>query len=47
MAGRGPGGPMGGRYMTEEEKANQPKVTPELINVKFPFFGTNYSLFVT
>ncbi|RKM62314.1 ABC transporter ATP-binding protein [Butyrivibrio sp. CB08] len=29
--GHGPGGPFGRAYMTEEEKANQPKVTPELI----------------
>ncbi len=27
----GPGGPFGRAYMTEEEKASQPKVTPELI----------------
>ena len=25
------GGPMGGQFLTEEEKANQPKVTPELL----------------
>ena len=31
MAPRGHGGPMGGRYLTEEEKASQPKVTKELI----------------
>ncbi len=31
MPGHGPGGPFGRAYMTEEEKANQPKVTPELI----------------
>ena len=29
--GRGPGGPFGRAYMTEEEKANQPKITPALI----------------
>ena len=37
MAGRGPGGPMGGRYMTEEEKANQPKITPELLKRVFSY----------
>ncbi len=37
MAGRGPGGPMGGRYMTEEEKANQPKVTPALLKRVFSY----------
>lgn len=31
MPGHGPGGTFGRAYMTEEEKANQPKVTPELI----------------
>ncbi len=29
--GHGPGGPFGRAYMTEEEKANQPKVTPALL----------------
>ena len=37
MAGRGHGGPMGGRYMTEEEKASQPKVTPELLKRVFSY----------
>ena len=32
MAGRrGPGGPMGGQYLTEEEKQAQPRVTKELL----------------
>ena len=35
--GRGAGGPMGGRYLTEEEKANQPKVTPELLKRVFSY----------
>ena len=28
---RGMGGPMGGRYLTEEEKEQQPKVSKELL----------------
>lgn len=31
MSMRGPGGPMGGRYLTEEEKQAQPKVTKDLL----------------
>ena len=29
------GGPMGGQFLTEEEKKNQPKVTPELLKRVF------------
>ncbi|MBR1797537.1 MAG: ABC transporter ATP-binding protein [Clostridiales bacterium] len=43
MAGGGPGGPHGGPFtrgfMTEEEKANQPKVTPELLKRVFAYLG--------
>ena len=35
--GRGMGGPMGGQFLTEEEKANQPKVTPELLKRVFSY----------
>ena len=35
--GRGFGGPMGGQFLTEEEKANQPKVTPELLKRVFSY----------
>ncbi|MBR3341280.1 MAG: ABC transporter ATP-binding protein [Clostridiales bacterium] len=35
--GRGMGGPMGGLFLTEEEKANQPKVTPELLKRVFSY----------
>ena len=31
------GGPMGGQYLTEEEKKNQPKVTPELLKRVFSY----------
>ena len=31
------GGRMGGQYLTEEEKANQPKVTPELLKRVFSY----------
>ena len=31
------GGPMGGAFLTEEEKANQPKVTKELLVRVFSF----------
>ncbi len=40
MAGhRGPGGPMGGQYLTEEEKKNQPKVTKELLLRVFSYLA--------
>ena len=37
--GRGPGprGPMGNAFLTEEEKANQPKVTPQLLKRIFSY----------
>jgi ATP-binding cassette subfamily B protein len=35
--GRGMGGPMGGKFLTEEEKANQPKVTPALLKRVFSY----------
>ena len=35
--GRGRGGPMGGRYLTEEEKQQQPKVTKELLTRVFSY----------
>ena len=35
--GRGMGGPMGGQFLTEEEKANQPKVTPALLKRVFSY----------
>ena len=35
--GRGRGGPMGGRYLTEEEKQQQPKVTKELLARVFSY----------
>ena len=35
--GRGIGGPMGGQFLTEEEKKNQPKVTPELLKRVFSY----------
>lgn len=35
--GRGMGGPMGGQFLTEEEKKNQPKVTPELLKRVFSY----------
>ena len=35
--GHGPGGPMGGRFMTEEEKANIPKVTSQLLRRVFSY----------
>ncbi len=35
--GRGRGGPMGGRYLTEEEKQQQPKVTKELLSRVFSY----------
>ena len=35
--GRGPGGPMGGRFMTEEEKKSIPKVTPQLLKRVFSY----------
>ncbi len=34
---RGMGGPMGGKFLTEEEKANQPKVTKALIKRVFSY----------
>ena len=34
---RGMGGPMGGKFLTEEEKANQPKVTPALLKRVFSY----------
>ncbi len=37
MAGGGGGGRMGGRFMTEEEKANQPKITKALIKRVFSY----------
>ena len=36
-APRGMGGPMGGKFLTEEEKANQPKVTPALLKRVFSY----------
>ena len=35
--GRGFGGPMGGQFLSEEEKANQPKVTPALLKRVFSY----------
>ncbi|MBR6173491.1 MAG: ABC transporter ATP-binding protein [Eubacterium sp.] len=35
--GHGPGGHMGGRYMTEEEKKSQPKITKELLARVFSY----------
>lgn len=35
--GNGMGGRMGGQFLTEEEKANQPKVTPELLKRIFSY----------
>ena len=35
--GRGMGGPMGGQFLTEEEKKNQPKVTPQLLKRVFSY----------
>ena len=35
--GRGPGGFGGRNYLTEEEKANAPKVTPELLKRVFSY----------
>ena len=35
--GRGMGGPMGGQFLTEEEKKNQPKVTHELLKRVFSY----------
>ncbi len=35
--GRGQGGPFGGRYMTEEEKSQIPKVTPQLLRRVFSY----------
>ena len=35
--GRGMGGPRGGQFLTEEEKANQPKVTPALLKRVFSY----------
>lgn len=32
-----PGGRMGGQYLTEEEKKNQPKITPELLKRVFSY----------
>ena len=37
MPGPGPGGPRGGRYLTEEEKANAPKVTWPLLKRVFSY----------
>ncbi|MBR6398084.1 MAG: ABC transporter ATP-binding protein, partial [Lachnospiraceae bacterium] len=37
--GRGPGGPMGGQYLTEEEKKAQPKVTKELLLRVFSYIA--------
>ena len=37
MAGGGGGGRMGGRFMTEEEKANQPKITKALLKRVFSY----------
>ncbi len=34
---RGAGGPMGGKFLTDEEKANQPKVTPALLKRIFSY----------
>ena len=34
---RGTGGPMGGRFLTEEEKANQPKITAALLKRVFSY----------
>ena len=40
MAGRrGPGGPMGGQYLTEEEKKAQPKVTKALLLRVFSYIA--------
>ena len=36
-APRGMGGPMGGKFLTEEETANQPKVTPALLKRVFSY----------
>ena len=35
--GRGMGGPMGGKFLTEEEKKNQPKVTSQLLKRVFSY----------
>ena len=35
--GPGPGGPMRGAFLTEEEKASQPKVTPALVKRVFSY----------
>ena len=37
MGGRGPGGPMGRGFLTEEEKANRPKVTWPLLKRIFSY----------
>ena len=34
---RAGGGPLGGKFLTEEEKANQPKVTPALLKRVFSY----------
>ena len=44
--GRGMGGPMGGQFLTEEEKANQPKVTPELLKRVFSYLKPYTKQFV-
>ena len=43
--GRGPGGP-GGHYMTEEEKAAQPKVTPQLLKRVFSYMKPYWKQFL-
>ena len=43
--GRGPGGP-GGHYMTEEEKAAQPKVTPQLLRRVFSYLKPYWKQFL-
>ena len=40
------GGPMGGQFLTEEEKANQPKVTPELLKRVFSYLKPYTKQFV-
>ena len=35
--GPGPGGPMRGAFLTEEEEASQPKVTPALLKRIFSY----------
>ncbi|MBO7599741.1 MAG: ABC transporter ATP-binding protein [Lachnospiraceae bacterium] len=42
----GPGGPMRGGFLTEEEKANKPKVTPELLKRIFSYLKPYKKQFV-